>query len=289
MTFKELELFFYLCENTHISQLAKKISLSQSAISLAIKSLENKLGEPLFDRIGKKLILNERGRLFKEKTYHNFFALKDAGTFFKSDKLSGILHIASSKTIGDFIMPTIVFDFLGEYPNVKIDKSINNSSEIIEKIKNGSLDIGFIEVDSHDENIIQEYIKSDEMVIVTSDKTLPKEVYLDELNTKKWILREEGSGTRTEFLKGIGSLSNELNIFMEYRDFQEVKNLLKNNPEAITCISKISVKQELEQGELVEVKLKNITIKREFNCIYHTHKYKSKLLDEFKRFTIENF
>ncbi len=68
MTFKELELFFTLCENPNVSEVAKEKGLSQSAVSLAIKSLEEDLGEKLFDRIGKKLILNERGRIFKEKT-----------------------------------------------------------------------------------------------------------------------------------------------------------------------------------------------------------------------------
>ena len=86
MTLKELELFYYLCDNPHISQLAKKISMSQSAISLAVKSLEKKLSEPLFDRVGKKLILNERGRIFKEKTYRHFLALQEAENFFKKDK-----------------------------------------------------------------------------------------------------------------------------------------------------------------------------------------------------------
>jgi len=77
VTLKELELFYHLCDNPHVSQLAQKIDMSQSAISLAIKSLEKKLDEPLFDRIGKKLILNDRGRRFKEKTYHHFLALKN--------------------------------------------------------------------------------------------------------------------------------------------------------------------------------------------------------------------
>ena len=124
MTLKELELFYKLCENPHVSNLSKKIGLSQSAISLAIKSLERKLGEPLFDRIGKKLILNERGRVFKDKTYESFLSLRDAENFFKDENISGSLHIASSKTIGDFIMPQVIFDFMLKYQEIKIKKEI---------------------------------------------------------------------------------------------------------------------------------------------------------------------
>jgi len=124
MTLKELDFFYALCQNQHVSQLSKKLSISQSAISLAIKSLERKLGEPLFDRIGKKLILNERGRVFKEKTYKSFLALKDAQTFFQEDKISGNLHMASSKTIGNFITSGIIFDFLSKYKDVQIQHEI---------------------------------------------------------------------------------------------------------------------------------------------------------------------
>ena len=125
---------------------SKKLLLSQSAISLAIKSLENKLGEPLFDRIGKKLVLNERGRVFKEKTYKSFLALKDAENLFKKDTFSGTLHVASSKTIGNFIMPQIIFEFLGKYENMKIKKQIKNSSQIIQMVKDGKLDMGFYRI-----------------------------------------------------------------------------------------------------------------------------------------------
>jgi len=62
MTFKELHFFYSLCDNPQVTNVASALQISQSAISLAIKSLEKKLGEKLFDRVGKKLILNERGR-----------------------------------------------------------------------------------------------------------------------------------------------------------------------------------------------------------------------------------
>ena len=88
MTFQELRFFYYLCEDSHISNLAQQLGITQSAISLSIKSLESQIGEPLFDRIGKKLILNETGRLSKEKTYSHFLALNDAENFFKKDNLS---------------------------------------------------------------------------------------------------------------------------------------------------------------------------------------------------------
>ncbi|WP_024953716.1 LysR family transcriptional regulator [Sulfurospirillum arcachonense] len=289
MTLKEIELFYMLSENPHVSQLSKKILLSQSAISLAIKSLEAKLGEPLFDRIGKKLILNERGRDFKEKTYQSFLSLKDAQNFFKEEKISGALHVAASKTIGNFIMPQILYDFLLKYENIDINKEVKNSSQIIEMVKNGKLDIGFIESECNEEDIIKEVMGEDELVVVTSDQALPSKMYLDELYNKKWILREKGSGTREVFLNEIGALAKDLKIFMEYLDFAEIKELLKRNIEVVTCISKVAIKKELKDRDLKQIKLINIDVKRNFYCIYHKNKYKSKLFETFKQFAKKGF
>jgi len=282
VTLKELELFYHLCDNPHVSQLAQKIDMSQSAISLAIKSLENKLDEPLFDRIGKKLVLNERGRLFKEKTYPHFLALKDGQSTFSKDIFSGTLNIASSKTIGNFIMPQIMFRFLSHYPHCHIENEITNSAQIIQKVLEGRIDIGFIESSCHHADIIKEKFGSDELVVVSSDRALSKQsYYIDQLFDKKWILRESGSGTREVFLENTGEISQDLKIFMQYKDSQEAKSILIDNKEAITCISKYVVEKELQHEELFKIAVKNISFKRDFYIIHHKNKYKSKLIETF--------
>jgi len=289
MTLKELELFYALCEDSHVSRLSRKLELSQSAISLALKSLEKKLEEPLFDRFGKKLVLNERGRIFKEKTYENYLSLRDAENFFKKDKISGVLNIASSKTIGNFILPKIVYDYLLMYENTTIKKKITNSASIIQMVKDGKLDMGFIEIQCKDAELIKEVLGEDELIVVSCDEELNNEVYLDELYSKKWILREKGSGTRDVFIKEISDVTTSLDVFMEYTDFEEIKMLLEKNPEIITCISKVAVLKELKTKQLKEIKLKNINIKRNFYCIYHKQKYKSKLFNSFKTFVKKSF
>ncbi|MDD3342155.1 MAG: LysR family transcriptional regulator [Sulfurospirillaceae bacterium] len=289
MTLKELSIFYHLCEDSHLSNLAQKRGITQSAVSLAIKSLEAKIGEQLFDRIGKKLVINEIGRLFKEKTYPHYLALVDAENFFKDNQISGILTVASSKTIGDFITSQIVFHFLDSHTNVSIQKDIQNSSQIINLVKNGIIDIGFIESVCSDEDIIKEEMGNDELILVTSDKSLEgKTFYIDELLEKKWIVREKGSGTREVFLESIGKLSKELNICMEFSEFEEAKTILLKNSQTITCLSKVVVEKELKRGELYEIKLHNLPIERKFYLIYNKNKYQSKLFLEFKNF-VKNF
>lgn len=289
MTLRELEIFYGLSEETHLLNLSKKLAISQAAISLAIKSLEKKLSEPLFDRLGKKLVLNERGRIFKEKTYEHYLALKDAQMEFEQDTFAGNLKIASSKTVGNFITPQIVFDFLSKYPNVSIDKKIDNSYTIIKMVEDGEIDFGLIETKPESANLVVQTIGDDELIFVSSDEKLSKDKYfIDNLFDKKWILREKGSGTRALFINAIAALSKELNLFMEFTGFEEIKNLLIQNKDALTCISRFAVLKELERQELFEIKLINIDLKRELYLIYNKNKYQTTLFKEYKKFIHES-
>ncbi len=290
MTFRELEIFYRLSEDTNMSRVAKNLDISQSAISLSIKSLEKKLEEELFDRVGKKLILNERGREFKKITYRHYNLLKDAKDHFRKEKISGSLKVVGSRTIGDYILPQVVFDFSRLYKDVSIISSIDNSKNIAQMVVNGDVNIGFIEANIYKDELISKKIGQDELVIVSSDRELSEEIYyIDKLFHKTWLIREEGSGTREMFLNQLGNLSYQIKNFLELSSFESIKSLLLNNTDTITCISKICVKNELLRGDLFEVKIKNLDFKRDFFMIYHKNKYKNTLFSTFKEFSKDYF
>ncbi|MDN5106672.1 LysR substrate-binding domain-containing protein [Aliarcobacter butzleri] len=288
MTLKELNFFYKLCENPQVTQVASELNISQSAISLAIKSLETSLNEQLFDRIGKKLILNEKGKYFKEKTLPSYLALMDAQTIFQENKLAGNIKIAASKTISNYIMPNIYYDFLTKYKDVKLDISTINSSKIIEKILKSELDIGLIEVDTQNSSLIKEKLSDDELIVVTSDKNYLKEAFIDTIK-KRWILREIGSGTREIFINQIGEISKELDIFMQLQDFEEIKTIVLNNKNTVTSLSKVIVQKELDEKRLFQIKLKNLELKREFYLVYHKEKSKNLLFETFIEFIKSRF
>ncbi|WP_418178964.1 LysR substrate-binding domain-containing protein [Aliarcobacter lanthieri] len=288
MTLKELNFFYKLSENPQVTQVANELNISQSAISLAIKSLENSLNEQLFDRVGKKLILNEKGRYFKEKTFLHYLALIDAQNIFQKNKLAGNIKIASSKTISNYIMPNIYFDFISKYKDVKLDILNINSTEIIDKISKGTLDIGLIEIDTQNNSLVKEKLADDELIVVTSDEQQAKLVFIDNIR-KKWILRESGSGTREIFIDNIGEISKELNIFMELQDFEEIKTIILNNKDTVTALSKVIVQKEVETKKLYKIDLKNLKFKREFYLIYNKEKAKNLLFNTFKEFIKNRF
>ena len=280
ITFKELDIFFKLCEETNLSNVAKKLNMTQSAISISLNSLEKKLDEKLFDRIGRKLTLNERGRVFKEKSYKPFLELIHAKESFSSDKLKGDLKIASSKTFNSINLSQCIYKFISNH-DIHITKHSINTKEILESILSSNVDIGFVESDFNEANIIKEKVANDSLIIVSSNKELTKkEYYIDQLYKYNWLLREKGSATREVFLSKL-KYQDEMNISMEISNFEEIKNILLNNKETITCISKLAVKEELENKKLFEIKIKNLNFERELFMVYHKDKYQSKLFLEF--------
>ncbi|MFY4807333.1 LysR substrate-binding domain-containing protein [Aliarcobacter butzleri] len=288
MTLKELNFFYKLCENPQVTQVASELNISQSAISLAIKSLETSLNEQLFDRIGKKLILNEKGKYFKEKTLSSYLALMDASTIFQENKLAGNIKIAASKTISNYIMPNIYYDFLSKYKDVKLDILTINSSNIIDKILKSELDIGLIEVDTQNSSLIKEKLADDELIVVSSDEKHPQIAFIDAIK-KRWILREIGSGTREIFMNKIGEIAKELDIFMQLQDFEEIKTIVLNNKNTVTSLSKVIVQKELDEKKLFQIKLKNLELKREFYLVYHKEKSKNLLFETFVEFIKSRF
>jgi len=290
MTLRELQIFYELSNMAHVGDVAKKLGITQSAVSLAIKSLENKMGEKLYDRIGKNLLLNERGKYFKSLTKKHYNALLECVALFRKDTLLGELNIAASRTIGDYIMPQILFDFKKLYPEVSVKNSTTNSQLIAKMVEEGSVNIGFIESRVKFKNISMQKIGHDELIVVSSDKKLAKKsIYIDRLFEKIWLLREEGSGTREIFLNNIGKYSTNLKKQLVFSSFESIKRVLYTNKDALTCISRICVEDELKKGVLFEVDLKNFDFKRDFYLIYHKNKYKNRLFLEFTNFAVKYF
>ena len=284
ITLRQMQIFLNVVSSGHLTNVAKDMKLSQSAISMSIKELENILGRPVFDRINKKLVLNEVGRAFYKEIDPIYKKLSDIEYEFKNSENKGMIRVGASTTIVDYLMPSIICSYMSSYPDVKITLKEGNTKEITQMIKDGSIDVGFVEGFVSGSEIIKEKIGVDELVVVTADKNLCKSCYIDELAEKRWVLREEGSGTREVFLNYIKEKVDDLNIFFELGHTESIKSILMNR-ECLTCISKISVENEIKEGKLYQVDVKNFDCKRDFLMIYHKDKYHSTLFEKFVFFS----
>lgn len=286
ITLRQMEIFLNVVTSGHLTNVAKAMKLSQSAVSMSIKELENILGRPVFDRINKKLVLNEVGRAFHKEIDPLFKKLSDIEYEFKNSENKGMIRVGASTTIVDYLMPTIICSYMSAYPDVKITLKEGNTKEIANMIKEGTIDIGFVEGFVSGAEIIKEKIAVDELLVITADKELAHSHThtIASLAHKRWVLREEGSGTREVFLDYIKESSDNLNIFLELGHTESIKSILMNR-ECLTCISKISVEKELLEKKLYQVSIKGFECKRDFLMIYHKDKYHSTLFEKFVFFS----
>ena len=162
LTLRQLEIFLNVVESGHLTNVAKSMNLSQSAVSMSIKELEGILGKPLFDRINKKLVLNEIGRAFYKEIAPIFKKLSDIEYEFQNAENKGMIRVGASTTIVDYLMPSIICTYMNLYPDVKITLKEGSTKKIKELLKKGEIDIGFVEGFISDSEIIKEKIGVDE-------------------------------------------------------------------------------------------------------------------------------
>lgn len=286
-TLKQLDLFLALAQHEKIVEISKQKEMSQSAISMSIKSLEDDLGVKLFNRIGKRLVLNEKGKQFLIDIKPSFNNLTSIYKNFSSRQLYGKLHIAASKTIADYLMPSIISSYLGVNDAVKIVLKSVNSDEVVRMLKEGECDIGLIESNFQEEQIEYETIMIDELVVVSANKKYAKNnsYFIDTLANEKWVMREQGSGTRSVFLNTIAP--EHVNIELEFQHTSAIINFLLLEPDFISALPKISVQDFVSEGKLYEIDIKNMNFTREFKVVLRKSKSHSTLVEHFKSHILE--
>lgn len=282
VTIRQLEIFLELARNPHLGKVAECIGLTQSAVSMAIKSLEDVLEKKLFDRINKKLILNEYGRSFYKEVEPIVEQLSETENMFREENYLGDIKLGVSSSIANYLIPQIIYLFKEKYKNASISMATGNTQEVVGLIESGQVDLGFVEGEFNSVDVIKEVLGDDELYIVTGDPELAKDkVYdIEELLSKKWVLREKGSGTREVFLHYLKDYIKQVNVFMELDHAGGVKSVL-HNKDTLACLSQYCVRKELVSGLLYRINVKNIRFMRSFYSVWHRNKILSPILLEF--------
>ncbi len=287
LSLRQIEIFLNVVRTGHLTKVAKDMGLSQSAVSMSTKELENILGRPLFDRINKKLILNEVGRNFYDTVEPIYKRLEDIEYEFQNTENKGTVRIGASTTIVDYLIPPIVCSYMNSYPDVKIQLKEGNTRKIASMVKDGELDMAFVEAMEKDSDIIFEKIGFDELIVVTANEKYAKGTYtIAELANERWVLREEGSSARETFLEYIKEDTPCLNIFLELGHTESIKSILQSG-KSFTCISALAAQNEIDEGKLFKVNIKDFDCKRGFYALYHKDKYRSDLFNKFLSFSKE--
>lgn len=289
MTIKDMDIFNNVVRCSNLTEVSKEMGLTQPNISMTIKSIEKEFREPLFDRIGRKLVLNERGRLLHQNISPILFQLKDVSNNFSRNKISGQINIAATNTIGVYVLPIMLYQYNNFYKDVKLNHFYHDVSDVVELICNGKLDIAFIESEPNNKNIIKEFLYKDELVVVSSDESLThKSHYIDELFNKEWILREKTSGIIKVFYDYLGDLHESLNVVLELEHTLALKQILQTYPGTISILPLKSIEYELNHKMLYKLDIINMKFERNCYLVYHKNKFQNAVFKSFRDYIISN-
>ena len=282
ITFRQLEIFIAIAKAQNISVAATAIHLSQSALSMALTALEHQLGGKLFDRAGKRLVLNATGKALLPEAINIVHQVKvlEGSLIAEGRELQGNLDIGASTTVGNYLLPALVVEFMKQYPHTQVTLKVSNTAHIIQDVVKFNLDLGVIEGSCNHPEITVMPWKKDHLVIVAAPQhplAKKRRISVADLHQAKWIMREAGSGTREIFKR---AFNTDIHSFLELGHTEAIKNAVATGI-GISCLSQLAVAQSVKNKHLVILKTPFLKLTREFFIISHKKKYQTKIIDAF--------
>jgi len=270
---EELKTFIAVVDKKSFTKAAKSINISQPSVSLHIVTLEKYFQTRLIERSNKQrsILITQTGEILYKKSKQILALLDDTKEELSnySNSTSGTLKIGASMTIGEFLLPSILGEFIKEFSNIKLEVAIENTHNIYEKFKNYDIDIALIEGTVPTNNFIFKNFYKDTMVVVTPNSFIyDKNIGLKTcLSNQTWIHREEGSGTGENLNIFLNAESISPKDFIILGSNYAIKEAVRNNL-GVTFISSLVVNTAANNNELKIIPTK-IKHNRYFSYLVH--------------------
>jgi DNA-binding transcriptional LysR family regulator len=256
-TIRQLEVYTRIAQGNSLTQTAEQLGISQSAASMALSELEKALQGPLFNRISRRLVLNDRGRQLLPKAQVLIQTASEiTNSLINGDNSpKGHVVMGCSTTIASYWLPPLLKSFYAEHSGIEIHLGSGNTDTICKDLIDGKIDFGLVEGDINYEILQETYWATDNLAIIAppnAPNTETSETKLESLKNEKWILREKGSGTRSTFETTLQKEGIHLENVMVLGHTESIKRAVENNL-GISCLSHRAVERELELGFLTEI------------------------------------
>lgn len=274
LTLRQLEVFAAIARTDNVSRAAEALSMSQSAASSALVELERQFDCPLFDRIGKSLRLNSTGRGLLPQVEDLLAKAGEIEGFLAGGKL-GPLAVGATLTIGNYLATLIVAEYLQRYPESRVDLKVSNTRHVLDGLIRCELDVGLIEGEANDPNLLIEPWLADELVVFCAPQhklAQVAQVSNLQLADENWILRERGSGTRALFDRVVAPALAQVNIQLQLEHTEAIKRVVEAGL-GLSCLSRVSLRDAFRRGSLVEIKTPQFNLQRHFYFVQHRQRH----------------
>ena len=288
LTLRQLQIFQSVAHHGSTSAAAASVPLSQSATSAAVNELERILGVNLFDRVGKRLLLNDAGRALLPPALAVLDGAHQIENTFGRGGLRafGDLQIDASTTIGNYLLPAVLARYRELHPAARLDLRIGNTLDVVTSVREFRTDVGFIEGPCHAPDVIVVPWLTDELVIVAapshplavlaSRRTLGPKRLLEAL----WLLREPGSGTREAVEQALLRHLPGIESTMILGSSEAIKNAAAEGL-GLSCLSRAAVRDLVAAKRLVVLATRLPRLTRRLSWIHHRSKVLSATVRAF--------
>ena len=289
MKLKTLKMFVKLIQYNSFSKVAEDLELTQPAVSMQIRSLENKFQTELFTRQNNQLELTPAGRIVYHQAQQILVKWENAEIQVEQIKKENYnqLTIGASTIPSEYLLPDLLAKFYDKLPEVEVDMKVKDSKDIIELLENREIDLAIIGYQPKDPKFKTISIVQDELVLIVPPKhKLAEETKINtqQLIQEKILIREEGSGTRKTMLKALKKAKinpETLNIRACLGSNEAIISAVESNL-GISFISNLAAKKAEANGRVKTIKLENIEITRKFYLAYHNNRAEDLLIKEFR-------
>ncbi|MEP7244163.1 MAG: LysR family transcriptional regulator [Gammaproteobacteria bacterium] len=291
LTLRQLQIFCSIAQTGSTSSAAEQVALSQSAASAALNELERTLGANLFDRVGKRLVLNDNGRTVLPAALALLDGAQSLEAGFQKgcSRLAASLRLHASMTVGNYVLPPLLAQFKRNVPNASVQLLIGNTLDVVTAVSDFAVDLGFIEGPCHAADITVIPWRNDELVVVGAPAhSLTQAAHrapltIDQLREAQWLLREPGSGTREAVDTALLPHLQRLQVGMTLGSPESIKHGVAEGA-GLGCLSRSVVQDLVSTGRLRVLPTHLPRLTRQLAIIHHDKKLLSDSLRQFIEF-----
>jgi DNA-binding transcriptional LysR family regulator len=269
-----------------VTRASEELYLTQPAISIQLKKLQEQFSQPLFEVIGRKLYITDFGKevaISVDKVLHEVEAL-NAKTLTFSGQLAGKLKIALVST-AKYVMPYFLTDFIRENTGVTLLMDVTNKTSVIQSLEKNLVDFGLVSVIPDDLKINSIQLMQNNLYLVggKGHTILKNRVSKKSIEQLPMLYREYGSATR-----------QAMEYYMTEQGIPNVKRLELTSNEALkqaiiaglgySIMPLIGIKNELETGDIEIISAKKLPIITNWNLIWLKSKRLSPTAEAFTEY-----
>lgn len=289
LTLRQLEVFEAVAQHLSYSRASEALYLTQPAVSIQIKQLEEAVGMPLFEQLGKKIYLTEAGNELLRYSRNIVKQLEEAETVFQEMKgmQRGKLAISVASTAGYF-MPFVLAQFNKRFPEVSITLNVSNREVLLQELAQNAMDFAIMgrPPDGHGLDFTS-FLENPLVVIAPPDHPLAQErnIPLARIQQETFIAREQGSGTRSAAERFFAAHGIKMKTGTEMSKNESIKQAVQAGM-GLSILSLNTVMLELEAKRLAVLDVEEFPIQRHWYLVHRTGKRLPGVAQAFKEFIL---